>query len=242
MVSTKMSPERPLLGTMSATSAFLSRGLAGAQATHDLDPPAGAHAARHRDRRQHDALVGMAVRADVALAHRLGEEQREPVRRQLAAALEAVGIHVEGAGGAAHGHQADIVLDDAHPADPAAAVPSIASSIQPAMALVPPTRCGAVAVHASSKEEGPGWRGPFHGSKDRVRSDRVVHLVPDRRRLVFPVVDLFPLELHVGVDLVVGEHAALGEEGRGRRRARSAPRAASRRRSGPPSSSSGGRS
>src|SRR5882724_3311294 len=45
------------------------------------------------------------------------------------------------------------------------------------------------------------------------RSDAVVHLVLDRRRLVLPVVDLFPLELHVGVDLVVGEHAALGQEG-----------------------------
>ena len=39
---------------------------------------------------------------------------------QLAAGLEACRIDVERAGGAAHRHQADIVLDHAHPADPGA--------------------------------------------------------------------------------------------------------------------------
>jgi hypothetical protein len=97
---------------------LLERGFAGAQAPGDLDPTARAHAPRHRDGRQHDALVGMAVRADVVLAHGLGEEQAEPVRRQFAASAEACRIHVEGAGGAPHRHQADIVLDRAHPADP----------------------------------------------------------------------------------------------------------------------------
>src|SRR6266404_5126223 len=58
-----------------------------------------------------------------------------------------------------------------------------------------------------------GDRGAPFPSIRLSRSDAVVHLVLDRRRLVLPVVDLFPLELHVGVDLVVGEHAALGQEG-----------------------------
>ena len=83
---------------------LLHRGLASTQPAHDLDATAGAHAARHRDRRQHEALLGVAIEAKIALQHRLGADEGEPVRRQFAALLERVGIEVEGAGGAAHGH------------------------------------------------------------------------------------------------------------------------------------------
>src|SRR6185503_10795875 len=82
---------------------------------------------------------------------------------------------------------------------------TIASSIQP---IVVPSLCGP----DSAPKRRARNSGPFHRSKTG-RSDRVVHLVLDRRGLVLPGVDLFPLELHVGVDLVVGEDAALGQEG-----------------------------
>jgi hypothetical protein len=60
----------------------------------------------------------VAVGSDLALKHRLDTEEAEPVRRQLGAARELRRIEVEGAGGAAHRHQPDIVLDGAHAADP----------------------------------------------------------------------------------------------------------------------------
>ena len=99
---------------------LLHRGLACAQLAHDLDPAACTHAARHRDRRQHDALVGMAIGADVGLANGLCEEDAEPVRWQFGAGLETFRVHVEGASGTAHGHQSDIVLDGADAPDPGA--------------------------------------------------------------------------------------------------------------------------
>ena len=152
-----MSPERPLLGTMSATSAFLQRRLAGAQAAHDLHPAAGAHAARHRDRRQHHALLGVAVGPDVRSGapsrHRRSVNQcgGSSVPRE-----NCVRIDVEGAGGAAHRHQPDIVLDGAHAADPGPQI--LHRLVHPAHRVI---LRGAGKSHASAAKKKGRFRRPF---------------------------------------------------------------------------------
>ena len=141
---------------------LLERRLAGAQAAHDLDPAAGAHAARHRDRRQHDALVGMAVGADA----RSGAPSRPKNRLNQCGGsslplLEACRIHVEGAGGAAHGHQADIVLDRAHPADPGPqGPPSLRPSSPPCVSFPRLLPGESHDRRRFSNKEGPAFAGP----------------------------------------------------------------------------------
>src|SRR5258708_3757797 len=54
------------------------------------------------------------------------------------------------------------------------------------------------------------WRGSVGLT---LRSDAVIHLELDRVRRVLEGVDLFPLEVHVAAEEVVGEHVALLEEG-----------------------------
>jgi hypothetical protein len=132
--------------------------LAGAQAAHDLDAAPGTHAARHRDRRQHDALVGMAVGAELALHDGLAEEHGEPVRRQLVTALDAVRIDVEGRGDPPDGHHPEIVLHLAHAPDPGAQLHH--RFVHPAHTLVPSNL-----RFASSNKRRMGKSGPFHDPK-----------------------------------------------------------------------------
>ena len=141
MVSTKMSPERPDLGTMSTTSAFLTAGSPAAQPAHDLHAAAGAHAARHRDRRQHDALVGVPVGPDLALHAR---SRRRYSANQCGGSstpflmLSGSMSKVPAARRMAISPTSSSVVADA--ADPAASASTIASSIQ--LMRVPSLRRG----------------------------------------------------------------------------------------------------